>query len=132
MPSALLAMVARVKAARQLDNLDALSDADLIRHMASFFSDDADERDAVADLLALTMRHDRQATVALFDELGVSISPDEIAELRRDPGFPGLKALLLERPASEDDRRHAAKLIDAVRSYCGIGADTAGELDKCA
>ena len=102
----LLLVIAEFKEERRSKDLEALTDAELSMVIAEYimlFSegavDDPDEKRFIAAALAIARPGKIESILKELEEFGVSISPERVAELRRDPIFVWLDRT---RPGRDD------------------------------
>jgi hypothetical protein len=121
----LLSIIAKVKEERRSENFEDLTDAELVMEIAGRcvllsegIVDDPDEQRFVAAALTIVPHSKVEPILQSLDEIGVSISPERVMELQRDPIFLRLHSW---RTLREDTYS-----IEEIKEYAALAVAAAG------
>jgi hypothetical protein len=127
----LLSIIAKVKEERRSENFEDLTDAELYMEIAGplvllseGIVDNPDEQRFVAAALAIVPRSEVEPILQLLDEIGVSIYPERVMELQRDPIFLRLHAT---RTCPDD-----AYSIEELKEYSALAVAAAAAVRAAA
>jgi len=113
----LLSLIAKVKKEQRSVNLEELTDVELLMKIAGYVSDDPDEQRLIAAAFAITPHSKVEPILEELEEIGVSISPERVKELQRDPIF-----LQLHRPRSCCDDAYSIEEAEALSALAIMAA----------
>jgi selenocysteine lyase/cysteine desulfurase len=119
----LLDIVRQHRADMRSKNLEDLTEAELKMKIAEFvllsegIVDDPDEQRFVAAAIAIVPHSNVEQILQSLDEIGVSISPERVMELQRDPIF-----LRLHRPRT---CRNDTYSIEELKEYAALAVAAA-------
>jgi len=120
--SRLLLMISRIKQMRRFEDVEYLTDAELSMQMGACLSDDANERRTISCAFALGLNSDVQATVAQFQEIGVSISPDELIAMQQEPAFLEFKKFVAQATVTCKGAICLEQMRDLIQRIVGRGS----------
>jgi hypothetical protein len=127
----LLDIVRQHRAAVRSENFEDLTDAELMMEIAGRFVllsegivDDPDEQRFVAAALAIDPHSKVERILQLLDEIGVSISPERVMELQRDPIL-----LRLHRPRTCPDDNYS---IEEIKEHAALAVTAAAAVRTAA
>jgi hypothetical protein len=130
----LLDIVRQHRAAVRSENLEDLTEAELKMKIAEFVLlsegvvDDPDEQRFVAAAIAIVPHSKVEPILLSLDEIGVSIGPERVMELQRDPIFLRLhpaRTCRNDTYSIEQLKEYAASAVAAAAAVRSAGASLA-------